>query len=266
MSETVGTSTSTPPRRRSSDASRIGARWRTAAAVAASLAAVSAGFLVAPILLLRINEPVSDSDLSRMSDAGQAYGGLSALLSAVATIAVATALLMQIQQIRISRAQGARMMQLQLMNMLIEHPEVRPVSPGLHGIPTGQRSRDIYTNLVLRYLEMAYEIGYLPAETIRTELRMQFTVDDIRRFWERTRPIQLTSVHSKARRRFIQLVEGAYEEAVAAGPAAPTTPAVEAASPEPAQPTAVDYRRRLHDVAVGVLLAMAARQLWRNRR
>jgi hypothetical protein len=266
MSETADTPNSVPPKWKSSAASRSRTRWGAAAAIA-SLAVVWAGFLLAPILLLWINESVSDSDLARMSNAGQAYGGFSALLSAVATIAVAAALLLQVRQIRISQAQGVRMMQLQLMNMLIEHPEVRPVSAELGDIPAEQRSRDIYTNLVLRYFEMGYEIGYLPAETILTELRRQFAVDDIRRFWERTRPIQLTSIHSKARRRFIHLAERAYEEAVAAGPATPVALTVEAQQPAPAlRPTAIDYRRRLYDVAVGVLLAMAARQLWRGRR
>jgi hypothetical protein len=110
---------------------------------------------------------------------------------------------------------------------------------------------------------MGYEIGYFPARSIRSELVSQFAVEDIRRFWERTRSIQLSSIMNKAQRRFAQLVDEAYEEAVAAGPPTRNTSLVVAPA---RRPISVDVRRRLHDVALGVLVAVAARQFWPTRR
>jgi hypothetical protein len=231
------------------------------------LAIAPVSFLTAPALLLRINEPITNTELERLSNAGQAYGGLSALLSGVATVAVAAALLLQVRQIRMSQAQGVRMIQIELMGMLIHNPELRPVSPTLGDVDRGQRLRDIYTNLMLRYLEMGYEIGYFPAQNIRAELLSQFAVEDIRRFWARTRPLQLTSINNKAQRRFAEIVDEAYGAAVAAGPATNVTPAIQIPQPPPTPvPVSADNRRRLHDIAVGMLLAVAVRRFLQARR
>ncbi len=255
------TSTARPGVRAGASANRR--RFLIGSVLAASLAIGSVSFLAAPALILWINESLTDDELARMSNAGQAYGGLSALLSGFATFAVAGALLLQIRQIRMSQAQGVRMIQIELMGMLVHNPELRPISPTLGDVARDQRLRDIYTNLILRYLEMGYEIGYFPARSIRSELVSQFAVEDIRRFWERTRSIQLSSIMNKAQRRFAQLVDEAYEEAVAAGPPTRNTSLVVAPA---RRPISVDVRRRLHDVALGVLVAVAARQFWPTRR
>jgi hypothetical protein len=119
-------------------------------------------FLAAPVLLLRINESRSDSDLARMSNAGQAYGGLSALLSGSAAVSVAVALALQIRQIRMSQAQGVRMIQIELMGMLIQNPQLRPTSPELGDLQPEQRVRHIYTNHILKYYRWATKLATFP--------------------------------------------------------------------------------------------------------
>jgi hypothetical protein len=258
---------STPPRQSNAETYRGRRRLLIGLVGIALLAIAPVSFLTAPALLLWINEPIANNELERLSNAGQAYGGLSALLSGVATVAVAAALLLQVRQIRMSQAQGVRMIQIELMGLLIHNPELRPVSPTLGDVNRDQRLRDIYTNLMLRYLEMGYEIGYFPAQNIRAELLSQFAVEDIRRFWARTRPLQLTSINNKAQRRFAEIVDEAFEAAVAAGPATSVTPAIQTPQPQPTPVAAsASYRNRLHDIAVGVLLAVAARQFWQTRR
>ncbi|MFI5842803.1 DUF6082 family protein [Catenuloplanes sp. NPDC051500] len=167
-----------------------------------------------PIALMGIYSAMSGAAVDRMSQIGQAYGGLSALLSGGATLGVVIALLMQTRQIRMSQAQGVRMMQIELMKILIEHPEVRPQPPLFDPEMRLQHRRDIYTNLMYRYLEHGYEIGYLPEDAIRLELINQFSVPDIRRWWELVHDTISRAAHNERQKRFFDLAEQAFESAV----------------------------------------------------
>lgn len=221
-------------------------RLVTIIAWAAGAAVLAAFFLGAPTVLMRARGSASDAELVRMSNVGQAYGGLSALLSGIATGGVAAALLLQVRQIRLTRAHSVRMLQIELMSMLVQRPELRPVSPTLSGVGVEQRQRDIYTNLILRYLEMGYETGYFTTKSVVFELQSQFAIDDIRHFWERTRAIHLSGVMNKAQLKFANLVEEAYRhtEPVQQRKLQPT--------PERTQPREPSPRSRRGKLAVAV--------------
>jgi hypothetical protein len=52
------------------------------------------------------------------------------------------------------------MMQIELMRMLLEDPTLRPVSPSLPEAEAAYRRRAIFANLMFRYLELGFEIGW----------------------------------------------------------------------------------------------------------
>ncbi|MBT8225197.1 MAG: hypothetical protein KJO75_06830 [Dactylosporangium sp.] len=168
--------------------------------------------LASPVIMARLYWWLSEPLVGRMSDIGQSYGGLSAILSAGAMIGVIAALLMQIRQIRIGQAQGMRMLQIELMSMLLRDPNLRPVSPSYRLPDPSRRQRDIFSNLIFKYLELGYETGYFPRDSIRLEFSQQFEVDDIRRFWANIREAYAGGVCNEAQRRFVELVNTAYEE------------------------------------------------------
>ncbi|MGI5215239.1 DUF6082 family protein [Plantactinospora sp. CA-290183] len=192
---------------------RLAQKIGMSAAVVTTTVIGMALLLGSPVVLLSLYADLSDARLGRMSDLGQAYGALSALLSGAATIGIAAALLLQVRQVKISQAQGMRTMQIELMRMLIERPELRPVSPSGQYKSMDQRRRDIFSNLILKYLELGYEIGYFPADSLRGELRDQMKVRDIREHWQRIRIAYEGGLQNRSQRRFIRLVDEACRRA-----------------------------------------------------
>jgi hypothetical protein len=65
-------------------------------------------------------------DWKGMSDVGQAYGALSAALSAFALCGVVASLLMQRQQYRLSENHGIRVRHRELIKMTFEDPSLKP--------------------------------------------------------------------------------------------------------------------------------------------
>jgi hypothetical protein len=75
--------------------------------------------LFSPVLLWRANH-LTAANWSILSNVGQAYGGISAILTALALIGVAASLLVQRQQADIARTQAIRAFQLQMLTLCLE--------------------------------------------------------------------------------------------------------------------------------------------------
>lgn len=175
----------------------------TVAAIAAMLV-----FIASPRLILEAVTLTSGSDLNQMSEAGQAYGGMSALLSAFAVLGVTGALAVQIRQEKTAQAQGIRIMQLDLMRMLIEDPKLKPPPHNLASTdPEEKRRRSIYTNLILKYLELGYEIRYFTEKSLRHELAEQFESYHVREFWDHNRQHRMHAAANKPQRRFVVIAD-----------------------------------------------------------
>lgn len=214
-------------------------------------------FGASPILLTAANSWVSDVDLDRMSAIGEAYGGVSALLAGGAVAGVAAALLVQIRQFKTSQAQGMRMMQIELMRMLLEDPTLRPVSPSFPEAEAAHRRRAIFTNLMFRYMELGFEIGYFPAEALESELLEQMRVGDIRKVWTEARPRYAAGAANRAQREFVRLIDRAY---AASSPTVPA-PAVSAGVGTPPAARGAPHLATVAGAAlVGVALAVRLRK------
>src|SRR5690349_7054760 len=93
--------------------------------IAGAVSGALVGFgavLFSPILLLRANH-LTAQDWGTLSNVGQAYGGVSAILTALALIGVAASLLVQRQQADIARTQAIRAFQLQMLTLCLERPD-----------------------------------------------------------------------------------------------------------------------------------------------
>src|SRR4051794_23078917 len=66
----------------------------------------------------------STLDRGRLSDVGQAYGGVSAVLSALAFCAIAASLLLQFQQTRSASIAAARERHFELVRLAIDDPDL----------------------------------------------------------------------------------------------------------------------------------------------
>ena len=64
------------------------------------------------------------ADWVSLSNVGQSYGAIGAVISATALVGVASSLVMQARQINIARLQGARETQIELMRIRMENPSL----------------------------------------------------------------------------------------------------------------------------------------------
>lgn len=188
-------------------------RARTVALGAAVGGAAGVLFLASPLVLARVVADLPPDDVARMGDLGAAYGGISALLAGVAAGGVAAALIVQIRQFKTSQAQGMRMMQLELMKMLIQEPDLRPTSPSFPEASVETRRRAIFSNLMFRYLELGLEINYFTPESVKADLLEHFQIDEIRALWDKIRTRFAAGVVTAGQHRFMELIESAHQEA-----------------------------------------------------
>ncbi|WP_203707205.1 DUF6082 family protein [Asanoa iriomotensis] len=174
-----------------------------AAAVGAAL------FAALPYALSRLNSWVPEDELARMANVGEAYGGPSALLAGIAMIGVTAALVFQIRQYKTGQAIEIRKMQIELMRMVIDDPSLRPSSPNYPGLDPDARNRAIYSNLMFKYLELTYEIGYSSRESLEIELAEQFRIYEIGQVWRKARRQFEASASNRGQREFVKIVDRA---------------------------------------------------------
>ncbi|SDL58035.1 hypothetical protein SAMN05421874_12462 [Nonomuraea maritima] len=119
------------------------------------------------------------------------------------------------------------------------------LSPQLH----------IYLNLVLSYWEMLFLVGEMPDSVLIEYAKGDFFGTQAgRQYWEGTREYRLAMAKNRASRRFIQVIDSAWQQLAPLEPPAPTTDA----SPP---------RRNVQAAAVGATAtaAVALMIIWLTR-
>lgn len=243
--------TETPPVPRITLARRRIILAGVAASTSIALALVT--LLVSPFVMILIARSDDTVDWDKLSDISQTFGVASALLSGLALAGLALSVLLQTRQLKIGQFQGMRAMQLELMRMLLEDPALAAISPKTHNISRKQWRREIYINLLFKYLEMGYAIGYVGEEGLRGHIREQLDVPSARQFWKRSRQLWDVSATSPTRRRFFNLVDGEYHAAVDRHRTPP------AASRPPSRVRARKGRRIVAAIGLGFVVGAIAR-------
>jgi Family of unknown function (DUF6082) len=181
-------------------------------------------FAVLPYWLARLNSWIGADELARMANVGEAYGAPSALLAGVAMIGVTAALVFQIRQFKTGQAIEMRKMQIDLMRMVMDDPALRPTSPNYPDLSTEERRRAIYSNLMFKYLELGYEIGYVSRESLELELSEQFRIDEIGEMWRKARRQFAASASNRGQRDFVDIADRSLAAASAGAPVAALVP------------------------------------------
>jgi len=180
--------------------------------------------LLSPLLLLRANR-LTTQDWSTLSNVGQAYGGVSAILTALALIGVAASLLVQRKQADIARTQAIRAFQLQMLTLCLERPETYYPLMG-HEV-TGSiedARRQIFATYFLNYVHAGYSIDFFDEQSLTSDVFPRFfNFDAGRTYWETMRPLWVARYFSKKSRRYVEMLDASYDRAVLAGPPIPVT-------------------------------------------
>ena len=169
-------------------------RWLTTTLAVAALGGFFALIVASPWLIGSI---VGHSeDWRRLSDVGQAYGGISAILSGLAFCGIAGSLLLQWRQVRQAQMAAVHERHFELVRLAIEDTDLRAPGPAA---PAGAEAKQwVYFNLWVAHWAMRWDIRALGRQEARKQLATLFYDDAASRWWLACGP--LWSINADERR------------------------------------------------------------------
>jgi hypothetical protein len=177
------------------------------------LAALAALAVLAPVLTLAtIPERIS---WQRLSDVGQAFGAMSAVVSAIALVGIVTSLVIQQKQNRVMEEQTVRQRHFELVRLTMDDPKFLDVwgarpdvdyDPALLGFAT----------LVVSHWLMLWRIGNIDEVALRRNAAAYFAGSIGRDHWQRSGPGWSTP--DRLAERFVAIMDEEYRQAISADP------------------------------------------------
>ena len=141
-------------------------RWNFAAALVCGTVLGSVLVLVSPFAIRALGS-VHGFNWSRLSNIGQTYGAVSAVLVVLGLTGVTLTVYLQVQEVRHARLQTARERQHELILMAIEHPELlRALGP--HGNLSSEKFKQAtYLNLWVQFWLMLWQFNDIDEMELR---------------------------------------------------------------------------------------------------
>jgi len=208
------------------------------------LVLVSIGLVVASPWALRALDG-SQLDWNRLSNIGQTYGAVSAIIAAVALLGVVSSLIIQSREAKADRVNAQRAHHTELMRMAMDDPKYMECwGPYLTESFVTER-QDVYINLIVAQWYTAHEIGELNDVLLRATAAPVFASVPGRRYWEASGAFWRDNYSGRRARRFYRILDEAYREAIKKPPAAP--PAFVANKKPPAAPPAFVANKSVPD-------------------
>lgn len=176
-----------------------------------------ATLLAAPLILMLVAKilPQSD-DWTLLSNVGQSFTGISAILSALALGAIAYTSNLQARQVRTGQVQAVRSAHIDLMQLAISDESLARTF-GYAG--STKDDFDLwrvtaYRNLCFMYLQMAFRVDELSEQGLRRILSLElFTFPESVDYWNSTRVAFVVELTDPLGQTFVDIVD---EEAVKA--------------------------------------------------
>lgn len=191
----------------------------------ALLALAVTGIVIASPLALRQALKVPGLDWARLSDIGQAYGAVSALVSAVALVTVATSIYFQLRHNQIAKHAAMRMIHLELTKLALEKWPLYDAPFGAIKVPGVHDTRPhTFTNMMMGYLYVEFDTGDLTRDSLRASLSALFDSDVGRQYWRAVRTSWLKApLRGKSYVTFLAIAEEEYVNAIHGGAPSRTT-------------------------------------------
>jgi Family of unknown function (DUF6082) len=194
------------------------------------LAVSSLALVVASPLVLRLLDHIHGINWVNLSDVGQTYGAISALVTALALGGVAISLIYQARDVRSNREQAARSFHYELLKMEMEDPFYMDITAAPWGHSVGLNDydslrRNHFVHMWVSFWEGQYSLGEMPETQVRYTVSSQlFNSAYGRRYWSSTRDAKLTGAAGR-KLRFTKIVDEEYMKAI--GRSLPVTAAQE---------------------------------------
>lgn len=171
--------------------------------IAGGLLAAVAAVLISPLMMVRLSS--DELPWGQLADVGQAYGGASAILSAVALCGVVASLLAQRQQLRQELAEMDREHHRDLIGLALDNPEFLEVLDAKTA--SGPHARqELFLNLIMMYWLAIWELGGIDEAELRAMTAGMFENEVSRRWWARIADVWIGTRGRRERRRFIAIV------------------------------------------------------------
>ncbi|MFI1168228.1 DUF6082 family protein [Streptomyces sp. NPDC020801] len=161
--------------------------------------------------ILRAVAPNYGEKWAVLSDIGQTYASISAILSALAVIGVAYSLVLQAKQARLEQFQTMRTFQRDLLLMAMEDESLRSCWGPMHGLQGNAWRQHTYSRLIMAYLWMGAETGGIPFVSIRANAREILQSETGREYWQRTRDRWNLDAHSVRERQFVKIFDEEFQ-------------------------------------------------------
>ncbi|WP_221321128.1 DUF6082 family protein [Actinoplanes sp. L3-i22] len=162
---------------------------------------------------------------AKLADVGDAFGGASAVLSALALSGVGASLLFQQRQIRQELADLDRQQHLELLKLAIDNPEFIEVLDS-DTARTEHPRHEIYANLTMMYWLAIWQLGEIDDDELREMAASMFRSPVARKWWARVGGKWIGTRLHPDRHRFMEIVTQELRAAEISKPAAaPPRPA-----------------------------------------
>jgi hypothetical protein len=192
----------TTPRRYRDLAAR---RWAARATLAAGGLAFFLMILWFPIATRPLIARVTN--WTELSDAGQAYGGISAILSGLAFCGISVSLALQWRQTRLAQVISARERHFELTKLGLEKPHLSyQKNPGASEESYG---RQVIINLWMAHWKMLWDLGDMDVNFLRRACTELFQDETAVAWWQRWGDGWDPS-NSRASRQFVRIVGDCY--------------------------------------------------------
>ncbi|HEX3780628.1 MAG TPA: DUF6082 family protein [Pseudonocardiaceae bacterium] len=187
------------------------------------LVIVSVGLVSAsPWALLALGQ--DNLDWSRLSNIGQTYGAVSAVVASVALFGVVASLVIQSREVKAARLNSQRDHHVNLMRMAMDDPlYMECFGPYLTENFETERQL-VYINLLVAQWYSEYEIGEPSDAPLRAAAVNVFASNPGRRYWEVAGQYWQDNYPGRRAKRFQRVLDEAYREALKRP--ATTTPVV----------------------------------------
>jgi hypothetical protein len=191
------------------------------------LVAILAGVVLSMIVLSPLamrTLATRTSDWQQLSDVGQAYGGISAVLSGLALLGIVGTVILQSRQIRETRYLALRDQHQALLRLAMENPRYNEAWGNSPSPPELDRDVTIYTNLVVNWFVTRYVVGASAAKDVRTNATYFFDGAVGRSYWSYVGKYWLRESQGKEAEA-LRIFHEEYERALRAGPPSRPLPA-----------------------------------------
>lgn len=202
------------------------------------LVIVAMGLVILSPLALPALDNGGEVDWSRLSDIGQTYGAVSAIVAAIALIGVMVSLVIQGREMKQARKNARRGLHVELMRMAMDDPRYMEVWGPYDTDTFAAEGQQTYVNLVVAHWYSEYEVGEMSDTLLRATSAEVFASVPGRRYWHTVGPFWRDNYSGRRARRFHQVLEETYQEAIKKPPATP--PDAVASEPRPGPGAARD--------------------------